>query len=144
MDTKDIRWCQRFSNYQKALGKLGDVVELAANKALSELEKEGMIQRFEYTYELAWKTLQDLLRDKGFLELSRPNPVISQAFKDGIIKDGEGWRKMKISRQLASHTYNSETAEDIAECIIDFYFDLLKTLEITLIQERKTIQTDLF
>ena len=57
MNTEDIRWHQRFSNYQKALSKLGEVVEQAAGDELSELEKEGMIQRFEYTYELAWKTL---------------------------------------------------------------------------------------
>jgi len=144
MSSEDIRWHQRFSNYQKALGKLGEVVELAADEDLSELEKEGLIQRFEYTYELAWKTLQDLLRNKGFLGLSGPNPVISQAFKDGIVKDGEGWKKMKLSRELTSHTYNSEIAEGIAESIIDYYFDLLKALEITLIQEMNSNQTGLF
>ena len=144
MGTEDIRWHQRFSNYQKALGKLEEVVIRAADEDLSELEKEGLIHRFEYTYELAWKTLQDLLRSKGYLELSGPNPVISQAFKDGIINDGEGWKKMKISRELTSHTYNSETAEDIAENIIKSYCDLLKALETALIHEMKSGQTGLF
>lgn len=144
MGNQDIRWHQRFSNYQKALGKLEEVVNQATHNELSELEKEGMIQRFEYTYELAWKTLQDLFKNKGFLELIGPNPVISQAFKDGIIKDGEGWKRMKKSRELTSHTYDSGTAEDIAESIIDNYYDLLKMLEATLVREMKSNQTGLF
>ena len=95
--------------------KLEEVVARSAEEELNELEKEGVIQRFEYTYELAWQTLQDLFRFKGFLEISGPSPVLSKAFKDGLIKNGDGWRKIKISRNLTSHTYNSETAEEIAQ-----------------------------
>ncbi len=128
MDNTDIRWVQRFSNFKKALLKLAEV----ANKdphSLSELEKEGMIQRFEYTFELAWKTLQDLLEYKGYLDITGPNPVLEQAFKDGYIENEKQWRSMKKSRELTSHTYNSDTANDIALKISADYCTLLKNLE---------------
>ncbi len=117
MNQTDIRWKQRFSNYRKALGKLEEAVSKNSIDELSELEKEGLIQRFEYTYELAWKTLQDLLREKGYMEIAGPNPVIAQAFQDGYLSDGEIWKNIKTSRELTSHACNPETAEAIAMAV---------------------------
>ena len=144
MSNKDIRWQQRFANYQKALDKLREVVEGSDTTELSDLEKEGMIQRFEYSYELAWKTLQDYLRNAGYPDIAGPKDVISQAYKDGIITDGESWKKMKLSRELTSHTYNSETAEEIAFSIVDEFFYLLESLENFFLDKIKSNQTDLF
>jgi len=143
MDTKDIRWVQRFSNFKKALAKLAEVAILDTD-ALSELEKEGMIQRFEYTFELAWKTLQDLLEAKGYQDIAGPNPVLEQSLKDGYIKDEMKWRNMKKSRELTSHTYNSDTADDIAEKISSEYYELLRKLEQRLEEERGGKQTEIF
>ena len=95
-----------------------------------------MIQWFEYTFELAWKTLQDLLRHKGYLDISGPNPVLDQAFLDGYLNDAEGWKAMKKSRELTSHTYNSETAGDIADSIRYSYYRLLSDLARRLEAER--------
>ena len=117
MANQDIRWQQRFSNFKKAMQKLNEVVTTRTIDQLSELEREGLIQRFEYTYELAWKTLQDLLRMKGYVDIAGPNPVIAQAFQDGYLENGEVWKKMKLSRELSSHTNDETTAEDIAESI---------------------------
>jgi len=78
---------------------------------------------------LAWKTLQDLLEDKGYKDIKGPNPVIDQAFQDGYLYDSEAWEKMKKSRDLTSHTYNSETAQNIAEEILETYYFALKDLE---------------
>ena len=103
MQDQDIRWLQRFANFNKALAKLTEVFDDREDD-LSELEQEGMIQRFEYTFELAWKTLQDLLRYKGYIDIAGPNPVLEQAFKDGYLTDAEGWKAMKKSRELSSHT----------------------------------------
>jgi nucleotidyltransferase substrate binding protein (TIGR01987 family) len=144
MENKDIRWIQRFSNFKKALAKLSSVVEEATLDELSELETEGLIQRFEYTFELAWKTLQDLLQHKGYESILGPNPVLNQALKDGYITDAEKWRTMKKSRELTSHTYNSGTAKEIADGIFDTYHDLLKNLETRLEQEESGQQPNVF
>ena len=141
---KDVRWLQRFSNFRKALKKLGEVVTYSTQNELSELEQEGLIQRFEYTYELAWKTLQDLFKEKGYEDAIGPNPVLKRAFSDGFITDGEGWQKMKESRQLSSHTYNPDTAEEIARLVVDTYYPLFRELEEKLNKESQQDQTSLF
>jgi len=123
--SKDIRWKQRFVNFKKAFAQLEKAVVI---EELSDLEREGLIQRFEYTFELAWKTLQDLFKEKGYIGITGPNPVIEQAFTDGYISDSKAWARMAKSRNLTSHTYNEETAEDIAEDIVDEYFDLFSAL----------------
>ncbi len=144
MDQKDIRWIHRFSNYKKALAKLGEVAKDADLTALSELEKEGLIQRFEYTFELAWKTLQDLLIFKGYTDVVGPNPVLEQSLKDGYIKDEKGWRTMKKSRELTSHTYNSDTADEIATSVVEKFFSLLADLQATLESEESGHQNTTF
>jgi nucleotidyltransferase substrate binding protein (TIGR01987 family) len=128
MESKDVRWKQRFKNYEKALAKLSEVVDRDF-ETMSELEIEGLIQRFEYTYELAWKTLQDFLREKGYTDIAGPTPVLEQAFQNGYIKSAEGWREMKKSRELTSHTYDEWTAMEIAKDVIESYHDLLVQLE---------------
>ena len=133
---KDVRWEQRFSNYRKALAKIEEVVTLKELKELSELEEEGLIQRFEYTYELAWKTLQDLFKHKGYIDILGPTPVLEQALKDGYITDVVNWRKLKKSRELTSHTYNSETAENIVQDIYSDYYSLFLALAQKLDAER--------
>jgi len=124
-EKKDIRWIQRFRNLQKAFLKLKEAVE---EESLTELEKEGLIQRFEYTYELAWKTLQDLLEERGYVGIKGPVPVLQQAFQDGYILNGEEWMKLKKSRENTSHTYNKEVAEEIVQNVIDSYYPLFQEL----------------
>lgn len=135
MENKDIRWQQRFSNYKKALAKLGEVAASNSVDDLSDLEKEGMIQRFEYTFELAWKTLQDLLFWKGYEGIVGPNPVLQQALHDGYIIDESTWRNMKKSRELTSHTYDDETANNIARSIVGGYYKALLALKMKLEEE---------
>lgn len=132
-ESKDIRWQQRFSNFTKAFGQLEKYV---GQKEMNELEEQGLIKSFEYTYELAWKTLQDLLRYIGYKDIVGPKPVIKQCFQDGYIADGESWVRMHNSRNLTSYTYNQETAKEIVESIINEYFHLLKELQIRLEEER--------
>ncbi len=139
---KDIRWEQRFSNFNKALNKLEEAVTL--EKELSELETEGVIQRFEYTYELAWKTLQDLIAYKGFEGINGPGAVLLQAYKLGLIKNAEAWRRLKRSRELTSHTYDSDTAKEINKAIKVEYFDLFKFLQKKLEEERSGSTGNLF
>lgn len=144
MNSEDIRWEQRFANFKQALAKLAEVIKGRDMETLSELEKEGLIQRFEYTYELAWKTLQDFLRSKGYVDVKGPNPVLTQAFQDGYISDEEGWRRLKKARELTAHTYNTDTAEEIVVAIFATYFNLLKQLERKLEEEQYGSQLSLF
>lgn len=134
--TEDIRWEQRFSNLNKVLSKLSQAVSQAVKEELSELEVEGLIQRFESTYELAWKTLQDLIKQQGYSDINGPGEVLNQAFQMGLINNAEGWRRLKKSRELTSHTYDSETAKVIAEAIIKEYYNLFKFLQEKLEDQR--------
>jgi nucleotidyltransferase substrate binding protein (TIGR01987 family) len=137
MPNKDIRWIQRFANYRKALARLGEAVELAKERELSDLEQQGLIQGFEFTFDLAWKTMQDFLRENNRPnDNGGPNVIITQSLADGIILDEEQWKAMKKSRDLTSHSYDEETADEIAKKIIDAYHGLLIQLETRLQLEK--------
>lgn len=119
MSTQDIRWMQRFNNFSKALGQLRKFIEKGA---LNELEKQGLIQAFEYTYELAWNTIKDYFEDQGETNIHGSRDAFRLAFRRGLIKDGETWMDMIRSRGLTSHTYNEDIAEKIAADIVNKYF----------------------
>ncbi|OOG77726.1 nucleotidyltransferase substrate binding protein [Algoriphagus sp. A40] len=133
MENKDVRWKQRFQNFKKAFLQL----EKAVNTPdLNELERQGLIKAFEFTYELAWTTLKDYLVEMGYAELIGSKDTFRQAFQTGLISDGEVWMEMVKSRNLTSHTYNQDTAESIEEDVITTYYPLLKQL----INKLETIQ----
>jgi len=137
MPNEDIRWIQRFSNYRKALARLADAVALAEERELSDLEQQGLIQGFEFTFDLAWKTLQDILRERNKLDANGgPNPIITSSFDNEYIKDYEAWKAMKKSRDLTSHSYDEETANDIADKIVNQYHSLFIQLETRLQVEK--------
>ena len=133
---KDVRWQQRFVNFNKALKQLENAI---GKEELSSLAEEGLIWRFERTYELAWKTLQDLLLDKGYEGIHGPKAVIQQCFQVGIITDGEGWVRMHKCRDLTPHTYNKETAKEIVELIQEEFFNLLHALQAALEKEKTSL-----
>ncbi|MBI9071373.1 MAG: nucleotidyltransferase substrate binding protein [Melioribacteraceae bacterium] len=125
MTNQDIRWEQRFANFNKAFKQLERFIKV---EELNEMEQQGLIKAFEYTYELSWKTLQDFLKEKGYIGILGPKPVIEQSFQDGYITDGTGWMRMHKSRNLTSHTYDEQTAEEIIKSIRAEYFSLLNDL----------------
>jgi nucleotidyltransferase substrate binding protein (TIGR01987 family) len=129
----DIRWHHRLISFNKAFNQLERFI---SEKGLNEMEEQGLIKAFEYTFELGWKTLQDLLKEKGYSDIPGPKPVIEQSFQDGYITDGKEWLKMHASRNLTSHTYDKETADEIIQEIREHYFNLLKELHIKLSEER--------
>ncbi|MBC7399275.1 MAG: nucleotidyltransferase substrate binding protein [Mucilaginibacter sp.] len=126
---EDIRWLQRFANYRKALGQLEKFI---VKGELSELEEQGLIKAFEYTYELAWNTMKDYLDYQGILDVAGSRDTIREAFKISLISDGEEWMNMLVSRNLTSHSYNEETADEIASAVVNTYFALFKALEVKL------------
>ncbi len=132
----DIRWIQRLANYTKALKELQEAVCLSKERSLSKLEKQGLIQCFEYTHELAWKTLKDFLEIRGTINLFGSKDATREAFKLGLISQGDIWMNMIKSRNQTSHLYDEKTAEEIALAVIDSYFPELVILH-TKLQELK-------
>ena len=122
MSAEDIRWIQRFNNFNKALAQLREAVELARQRPLSKLEEQGLIQAFEFTHELAWNTLKDFLKNRGVQNLYGSKDVTREAFKTGLLETGEAWMDMIQSRNLTSHTYDEATAAKIAAAIRDAYY----------------------
>ena len=119
MTTQDIRWIQRFNNFSRAIAQLTKFIEKGE---LNELEKQGLIQAFEYTYELAWNTLKDYFEMQGETNIHGSRDVFRLAFKRDLIENGEAWMAMITSRSLTSHTYNEETAEKIAHDTAAVYY----------------------
>lgn len=126
MKYNDIRWQQRFSNFKKALSQLKKFVD---EPRLNEMEEQGMIQTFEYTFELAWNVMKDYYEYQGVADLQGSRDVIRLAFKRNLIEDGEDWMKMIESRIKSSHTYQEEIAKEIVAQIREKYFDLFCKLE---------------
>jgi len=116
-----ITWKQRISNFQKALKQLQKFINKGS---LNELEEQGLIQAFEYTYELAWKVMKDYFEYQGNTHITGSRDAITEAFQNGLIEDEEGWLKMIKSRNKSAHTYNEETAKEIKTKIFDHYSGL--------------------
>lgn len=119
MKINDIRWIQRFNNFCKALAQLGKFI---AQDDLNELEKQGLIQCFEYTYELAWNTLKDFYESQAVTDIQGSKDTIRLAFKRGLVENGEVWMNMIKSRTLTSHTYNEDLADEIVSAILNNYY----------------------
>ncbi|RJP85936.1 MAG: nucleotidyltransferase [Desulfobacteraceae bacterium] len=119
MENQDIRWIQRFANFRKAVSQLSRFIE---NSPLNELEEQGLIQCFEYTFELAWNTMKDFYESQGETEIQGSRDAIRLAFKRGLIENGETWMKMIKSRTLTSHTYNEDIAAEISKAVFDMYY----------------------
>ncbi|WP_456380797.1 nucleotidyltransferase substrate binding protein [Thiolapillus sp.] len=128
-NNQDIRWQQRLGNYEKALAQLEEAVKLSQQRPLSNLEKQGLIQGFEFTHELAWKLLKDFFVYQGNTSITGSRDATREAFKNGLIENGDTWMEMIASRNKSSHTYNQATADEITDKIIGQYFDLFKLLQ---------------
>lgn len=124
MNNLDIRWQQRFQNYLKAFELLESAVVQFREKGLSELEEQGLIQRFEFTHELAWNVLKDFFEYQGNTDITGSRDATREAFNKGLISDGEGWMEMIKSRNKSSHTYNEEIARDILINVVNWYYRL--------------------
>ena len=149
---KDIRWHQRFSNYRKALQKLNTAVDTIKsnsttqpqNTNINEMLKEGLIQRFEYTHELAWNVMKDYAEYQGNQTISGSRDATREAFKIGLIIDGDTWMDMLKSRNLTTHTYNEETAAQIHEKIMNHYHTLFIDFAVKMESLRSGNQSTIF
>ena len=117
------RWEQKLSNYRKALHRLAEVVNVAKARELNDFEADGMIQRFEFTFELAWKLLKSYAEYQGVdKEIMGSRDAIRWAFENGLITDSNVWMEMIKRRNDTSHTYDEDTASEVVERIEDVYY----------------------
>ena len=122
MENIDIRWKQRFQNFEKAILHLESALQL---KDPDMLQKAGIIQFFEMSYELAWNTIKDYLEEQGFVDVKSPRSAIKKAFEIGLITDGHSWMDLLADRNLTSHAYDEVKATEVERLIHQKYYPLL-------------------
>ncbi len=133
MNEEKKRWQYRFDNYKRAYFLLQEAIEEKSQRSLSQLEKEGVIQRFEYCCELAWKTIKDYLESQNvvFIRIT-PRAVIKEAFASKLISNGQDWMEALDSRNAMSHTYDFKkfelAIEEIEKKYLACFSELYETL----------------
>jgi len=117
----DVRWIHRYNSFCKALKTLEDAVELSKSRELSDLEERGLIQSFEFTFELSWKLLKDYLLSKGFSDIHGSRDTFRLAFSDELITNGKLWMEMIDDRNRTAHTYDEAVADEIRAFVVSDY-----------------------
>lgn len=117
----DLRWLQRLQNLNKAYARLKTA---CAQERYNDLELAGLVQTYEFTFELAWKTLKDLLTYQGYT-VNSPRETIKLAFTEGLIADGEEWLRAMETRNLFAHTYEEHLSEEATQLIRSRFFPML-------------------
>ena len=131
----DIRWQQRFQNFKRAFALLSEAMEQDISQ-FNQLEKEGVIQRFEFTFELAWKVLKDKMEHDGLtIDQISPRAVVRLAYQAKYIADADVWLRMIGDRNLMSHTYDSAKFEAVLQSIAKEYLPMLSEWQLSLMQQ---------
>jgi nucleotidyltransferase substrate binding protein (TIGR01987 family) len=125
----DVRWKQRFQNFEKALQLLTEAMQITSPDTT---QKAGLIQFFEMSFELAWKTLKDYLEEQGFDAIHSPRGVIKKAFEIELLQDGKLWLELLSDRNVTAHVYDEAMINNVEGLIREQYFPLLKSLHETL------------
>ena len=128
MDNKDIRWIQRFNNFNKAIFHLENALQII-NPDITQ--KAGIIQFFEMSFELAWNMIKDYLEEQGFTDIKSPRAALKKAFEIGIIENGHDWMDLLQDRNLTAHIYDEQKANEMGLLIRNKYFPILKALQNT-------------
>ena len=126
MDNKDIRWIQRFKNFDKAIFLLENALQII-NPDITQ--KAGIIQFFEMSFELAWNMIKDYLEEQGFMDIKSPRAALKKAFEIGIIENGHEWMDLLQDRNLTAHIYDEKKADEMGLLIQNKYFPILKALQ---------------
>ena len=140
MSHANPRWRYRFSNYKRAFTLLREAIETMSESGLSQLEREGTIQRFEYTMELAWNVMKDYLEHEGVVfEQTTPRNVIRRAFESNLTEHGRVWMEALDARNKISHTYNFQQFEEVIENIRSRYLAAMEDLYLVLLEKEADI-----
>ena len=133
---------KKVENYARAFTQLESALPLFLSDPSDELRRDGVIQRFEFTFELAWKSLREYMDDQGVsLPVSTPKSVLKAAYAAGILHDEQGWLAMLEARNLTSHVYDEQTAVEILEQINDSFLPLFRSLADFYTREQKHLPT---
>lgn len=132
MDNKDIRWKQRFQNFEKAMGYLEQALQIPNPDIV---QKAGIIQFFEMSFELAWNMIKDYLEDQGFVDIKSPRGALKKAFEMNILESGHDWMDLLQDRNLTAHTYDEQKATEMEILIQNKYFPILKALQLSFKQK---------
>ncbi len=119
----DTRWKQRFSNYEKALAHLTDAIETYRDTE-NDLIKEGIIQRFEFTHELAWKVMKDFLEYEGYVNITGSRTATREMYNKDLLENGQEWMNMIESRNETVHTYQEKILNEEYNKIVTIYYPL--------------------
>lgn len=128
----DIRLNEKLSDFGKVLSRLKEAIDESKSNPLSSTLKDGVIQRFEFCYEICWKLMKYYLESEGIQEAKSPKSTFREAFKIGIIENGEEWIDMLNDRNLTSHVCDEQVAVDIYEKILATYFEKMNDIYILL------------
>ena len=134
MSSDDIRWLQRLENFTNALNELEQATHLREQRQLSRLEAMGLIQAFEFTYELGWNLMKDYLSYEGVNDLAGSRSTIREAVTRGLLSetDGRTWMEMLQNRNRTSHLYDEEAVRAIEQTIVEEYREAFASLRATL------------
>jgi len=129
MEKQVPRWIERLATFQKAMVKLSDVVSLYQQHPLNEYERDSLIKRFEFTYEMAWKLMMSYEKENGVTSILGSKDVVRHAYNMTLIENGEAWMDMIDTRNQTSHLYDEQMAADVTDEIIHNYYPLLVGLQ---------------
>ena len=125
-EQKDIRWKQRFDNFEKAYLSLIESQEALESEPDNDFIQDSLIQRYEYTLELAWKTMKDYLENEGFMDVTSPKKAVRKAFQERIIQDGSAWIAALDDRNKTSHAYDEQMAKDVIQSITEQHIPIFR------------------
>lgn len=125
MENQDIRWEQRFQNFEKSMYYLEESMQI---KNPDMIQQAGIFHFFEMTFELAWNTIKDYLQAQGYNDIKSPRSALKKAFEIELIHDGNSWLELLANRNLTAHIYDEQKANEVITLLRQDYFPLLKVL----------------
>lgn len=138
MEEKQPKWIERLEVFRNAIARLNEVVEISKQRSLNQFERDSLIKRFEFSYEMAWKLMMSYEKDNGVIGILGSKDVVRQAFSMSLIDNGEAWLEMIDDRNKTSHLYDEEMAIDVIDAITHTYFPLFQELLLKMEQIKNT------
>ena len=128
MEERKPKWLERLSIFKNAITRMAEVIDIYKQRSLNPFERDSLIKRFEFSYEMAWKLMMSYEKENGVSELLGSKDVVRHAFNMSLIDNGEAWLEMIDDRNKTSHLYDEEMAADVIDEIINTYYPLFLEL----------------